>query len=336
MNSIKIYSLFLKELEKESEDTDFQVIISFKNTSNRDNFISKYENLIILNKFDLIPSICVKSNKDQILKFEKEELVKLIEEDQTLTLSILEINELLALKKVKSSQISFTGRYVQVGIIDNGINNNFDSISNVTKSGIGDKKFREWRDDDISHGTLMASIIGNQLKDHDYGIIGIAPDVEFLDLDISNPEEKYFFSNILYILDNIVNQDIKIDVLLISLTGTHPSDGADILSSACDLLVDKGIIIICPAGNFGQNKQTISSPSAAKNVITFGSLEKNLKISQFSGKVPTIAAVVIAIPARSHLRMVPGIIESIKSGEVIAVWPGPEDKKECLKVFWKR
>ncbi|MFX1480073.1 MAG: S8 family serine peptidase [Promethearchaeota archaeon] len=288
MNSAKIYPLFLKKFESVSEDEEFRVIISFMNTSNRDSFITKYENLTILNKFHIIPSICVKIKKDLILKLKNEELIKLIEEDQELILSILEINEILALEKVKSSQISFMGKDVRVGIIDNGVNDNFESISNVTKIGIRDKKFKKWKDDDISHGTIMASIIGNQLKVPGYGMIGIAPNVKIVDLDISNPEKKYFFSSVLEILDQIVKKDIKIDILLISLTTSHTSDGMDILSSACNLLVDKGFIIICPAGNFGPNEYTIGSPSAAKNVITFGSLEKDLKLSRFSGKGPTI------------------------------------------------
>ncbi|MFW9881406.1 MAG: S8 family serine peptidase, partial [Candidatus Thorarchaeota archaeon] len=83
------------------------------------------------------------------------------------------------------------GKDVRVGLIDNGVNDNFKSISNVTKIGIKDKKFKKWKDDDISHGSIMASIIGNQLKIPSYGMIGIAPNVKIVDLDISNPEKKY-------------------------------------------------------------------------------------------------------------------------------------------------
>ncbi|MFW9881407.1 MAG: hypothetical protein ACFFG0_50730 [Candidatus Thorarchaeota archaeon] len=93
MSSTKIYSLFLKKFQSISEDEGLQVIISFMNTSNRDSFIAKYENLTILNKFHVIPSICTKIKKDLILKLKNEDLIKLIEEDQELLLSILEINQ---------------------------------------------------------------------------------------------------------------------------------------------------------------------------------------------------------------------------------------------------
>ena len=171
--------------------------------------MSRNKKLTILKKFNLIPSICTKLDKNQIFKYENDDLVKVIEEDQELKVSILEINELLALNKTKSGQIPFTGKKVQVGIIDDGINDTFSSISNVTKYGIGDNKFREWMDDNISHGTIMASIVGNQLKTPDYETIGIAPGVNLIDFDISNPQQEHFFSNILEIFDKMVKEWIS-------------------------------------------------------------------------------------------------------------------------------
>ena len=52
--------------------------------------------------------------------------------------------------------------------------------------------------------------------------------------------------------------------------------------------MDKGILIVCPAGNFGPEPNTIGSPAAAKNVISIGSITKELTISQYSGRGPTI------------------------------------------------
>ena len=290
MNFKKIYPLFLKLIENQKENPpkekkEFRTIISFENVSKRDKFVSKNKTLKILNKFDFIPAFSAYLKKEQILKFDKEDSIKQIEEDQKLFLSILEVNEILELDKYKKSQISYTGKNVKVGIVDNGINSNFQAISNVLRYQIKkvDRNSRE-----ITHGTIMASIIANQFKDIENNYIGIAPGVKFTDFDISNPTKDYYFSQILEVFDSITKENIDIDVLLISLTTSVPSDGKDILSLACNLLVDSGIIIVSPAGNYGPEPRTIGSPCAASKVISFGALTKELLINQFSGKGPTI------------------------------------------------
>jgi len=290
MNNKKIYPLFLKLIENQSdksskENREFKAIISFENISKRDNFISKNKNLKILKKFDFIPAFSANLKEEQILKFAKDDSVKQIEEDQKLFLSLLEVNEILELDKYKKSQISYTGKNIKVGIVDNGINTNFESISNVVKPRINRSK-RENKE--ITHGTLMASIIANQINDIDDEFIGIAPNAMFTDFDISNSTQDYFMSDILEVIDSITKEKIEIDVLLISLTTSGPSDGKDILSLACNLLVDSGILIVCPVGNVGQEFHRIGSPSAASKVISFSAITKELSTTQFSRKGPTI------------------------------------------------
>ena len=291
MASKKIYPYFLEKIQKSSKKEEFRVIISFEDTTKRDALVSRHKNLEILKKFDVIPSINLHLTFEQIKSLEKEELIKFIEEDQRLYLSILEVNEILDLSDYRTSQISYTGKNVKIGIIDNGINKTYDSISDIDIDKfdfIDEKVSVVTKKTDISHGTTMASIIGNQYKDSYYSFLGIAPNAKFIDFNISVSNNEYYFSIILEIFDLINLQSIKFDILLISFTTLHPSDGNDILSLACDLLVDKGIIIVCPAGNFGPESYSIGSPSAAKKVITVGSLTKNFDISNFSSRGPTL------------------------------------------------
>ena len=117
---------------------------------------------------------------------------------------------------------------------------------------------------------------------------GIAPNAKLIDFDISNSKEEYYFSNILEVFDLILKEEIRLDILLISLTTLEPSDGIDLLSLACNLLADKNIIIICPAGNFGPESYTIGSPSAAEKVITIGATTKKMTIAYYSGRGPTL------------------------------------------------
>jgi len=287
----KIYPLFIEKIKGQPKKQ--RVILSFKNLSDRKKFISKNTKLKIIKKFNLIPSIKVSLSKEQILTYDNDKLVKQIEEDQQLYLSMLDVMEILELSDYRTSQISFTGRNVNVGILDVGINKNFTSISNIEmihqKLDNSEKEITLKKEKhEISHGTIMASIISNQFKNSDEILIGIAPHVKIHDFDILNKKEKYYFSHILEFFDIIIKKKIMIDVLLISFTTSNPSDGKDILSLSCNALVDKGIIIVSPAGNFGPEPQTIGSPGAAKKVITFGTLEKEVTIPEFSGRGPTL------------------------------------------------
>ena len=287
----KIYAPFLKLIESQDkkildENSEYRVIISFENISKRDKFISKNKKVSVLKKFDFIPSICTNLLKENILLYEQEDLVKVIEEDQRLYSSILEINEVLGIDRIKGAQISYTGKNVKVGIIDDGINITFPSVSNISMHYQKDKIKPNLKE--ITHGTIMASVIANQFKNEDNHPIGIAPDVKILDFYISNSQKEYYFSNVLEIFDSILNQKIELNVILIPFIAFHPSDGLDILSLACDLLVDGGILIVCPSGNYGPNSSTIGSPGAAKKVITFGSLNKDFTITSTSGRGPTL------------------------------------------------
>ncbi|MFX1346987.1 MAG: S8 family serine peptidase, partial [Promethearchaeota archaeon] len=170
MKPKNIYHLLLKEIENQGEISsdkmrEFRTIISFEDVSKRDKFISKYKEVNVLNKLDFIPSLITVLDTKQILKFEKEELIKRIEEDQKLFLSLFEVNEILNLNRGKSSQISHTGKNVRIGIIDNGINNNLLSIPNVSRYYNNSKVFQKEVGNQITHGTIMAGIIANQFKD---------------------------------------------------------------------------------------------------------------------------------------------------------------------------
>ncbi|MHA2037342.1 MAG: S8 family serine peptidase [Promethearchaeota archaeon] len=290
MNKKKIYSLFLNKIENQKEISTkdkkkYKVIISFSDTSKRDSFLSRNKDIKSINKFDFIPAFTACLEKEQILKLNKEDSIKQVEEDQRLYLSMIEVSEIIELNKYKKSQISYTGKNVKLGIVDNGINSSFQAISNVSR--IHANKLNK-NSTDITHGTLMASIIANQFRSIEDNYIGIAPDVEITDFDISNSTNDYYFSNILGVLELITKENIKLDVLLVSLTTSEPSDGKDILSLACNLLADHGIIIVSPAGNNGPNSCTIGSPSAASKVISFGGVTKELLLNKFSAKGPTI------------------------------------------------
>jgi serine protease AprX len=287
---MNIYPPFKDKLEILSEDQICSVLISFDDLSNRDNFIKKNSYLDIHVKIEFIPSILVNLKKEQILNYESEELINRIEENQIVYPAMLDVIEFLELNEYKTSGISYTGKNVTVGIIDNGINEKIPALANVSfkKFRLNTKEQSIEESGEISHGTVMASIISNRFIDSKNNYIGIAPNVEIYDFDISNSHQEYFFSDILLIFDKIYKEHVNLDILFISLTTKTSSDGKDLLSLACDLLSDKRIIIISPAGNFGPKTYSIGSPGAARKVITIGAFNKELEITNFSGRGPTL------------------------------------------------
>ncbi|MFX1379899.1 MAG: S8 family serine peptidase [Promethearchaeota archaeon] len=290
---MNIYLPFKNKLENLLDDQQFRVLISFTDLSKRDNFIKENGQLKILGKIDFMPSLLVRLNKEQIFNYQSEEIIKNIQEDQVLYPSMLDVIEMLELNEYRNSEIAYSGKNVKVGIIDNGINKEVSAISNISI-----KKYRIYEKEkyvkkngagsEITHATIMASIICNKFENNDNNYVGIAPSVSIIDFDISNSINQYSLYHILTVFDKIDKEKINIDILFIPLTTKDSSDGEDLLSLACNLLTQRNIMIVCPTGNFGPNNYTIGSPGAAKNVITIGALTKDLKISNFCGRGPTL------------------------------------------------
>lgn len=290
--SKKIIEAFSKGKRDESSDT-YHVLISFNTKEQREAWLKRNSQIKNIQQFDLIPSFKTLLTKNEILQLNNDKNINQIEEDQDLYLSLLETQDLIKLTQYRKSAINFSGKGVVIGLIDDGINSQFDCFSGVVlkkyKLHEHSERGHDTNPRQITHGTLMASIISNQYVDYEDNHVGIAPEAKLIDYDISNEDCRFQFSNVLNILDLIDKESKKPEILQISFTTLAPSDGNDILSSACDKLSEKNqIIITSPAGNFGPELATIGSPAAARNVITFGSLTKTKTISYFSGRGPTL------------------------------------------------
>lgn len=283
-----IYAPFKEKLTTQVGENQYQVIIKFESISNREEFVKKNKDINILGKFDFIPSICAILKKDNIFDYEKEKIIEQIEEDQKLYFSMLEVSEILGLDDYQNSHIIYKGKNINVGIIDDGINENLAAIPNLMNSQERNKKKIKIPEKEITHGTITASVISNQFKTIDEKFIGIAPDVNLIDLKLNKLNEQYHISDLLNLFEKIYNDKVHIDILLISVTTKDSSDGKDILSLACNKFVDDGLIIVSPAGNFGPDSYTIGSPGSAEKVITIGALSKELTIPNFSGRGPTL------------------------------------------------
>lgn len=311
LKTTKLYPLFTKKIKDKLKsghyqekkmnevfgDIKFHVIITFDNIVDKTVFISENQNLEVINQFNIIPSMVTRLSLKEINKYQEDELVARIEEDQQLHLSLNDVIEMTHLRDYKLSQINYTGSGVNIGLVDTGIQTYYESFfesyieefEKKIKVSTIRKERTVNRRRDISHATLMASIICNKIRNKSDIRLGIAPDANIIDLPVSSEQDIVYMSHILNILDDILKQDLELDILLISFSTSEPSDGRDILCKACEVLIEKGIILVAPVGNEGPFPSSIGSPGASEKIISVGSLNKNGEISTFSGRGPTIS-----------------------------------------------
>ncbi|MGV9203354.1 MAG: S8 family serine peptidase [Promethearchaeia archaeon] len=288
----KIYPLFEDTLSSFEDNSPIRCIISFNDKSAKEKFNEKNPDIEILFSILVIPSIVVNLSKEEILGVKNHPDILQIEQDQSLKQCILDIMETLKISEYKTSQITFSGKGIKIGIIDDGIDNDLESIRGTVSQWVqlnkqeekNLKKSKRTRSNQFSHGSLLTNLLVNQYLTEDDVLLGICPEAEIYDVDISNKEGEFFISDILRAFDLLLQKKIDLDIILIPFSSSTPSDGKDVLSKACNRLTKEKFIIVCPSGNYRNNRKIIGTPAAATHVITVGALKKSGYVAEFTPK----------------------------------------------------
>lgn len=133
--------------------------------------------------------------------------------------------------------------------------------------------------DDNGHGTHVAGTIA-ALQDGE-GVVGVAPNarlfgVKVLDYD-GTGRLSWIISGIEWATDN------QMAVINMSLGGPYPSD---ILAQTITAAYNKGVTIVCAAGN---TSGSVNYPAKYPEAIAVSALDRSDKIAQFSSRGPEIA-----------------------------------------------
>lgn len=133
--------------------------------------------------------------------------------------------------------------------------------------------------DDNGHGTHVAGTIA-ALQDGE-GVVGVAPNarlfgVKVLDYD-GTGRLSWIISGIEWATDN------QMAVINMSLGGPYPSD---ILAQTISAAYNKGVTIVCSAGN---TSDSVNYPARYPEAIAVSALDRSDKIAQFSSRGPEIA-----------------------------------------------
>jgi len=173
-----------------------------------------------------------------------------------------------------------TGRGVKIAVLDTGLDPDHPDfqgriINGADFSGGGVR-------DHNGHGTHVTGIAaggGGKYR-------GIAPEARIIAVKVLDSNGSGMMSDIIAGLEWAAQQ--RVHVINISLGSSEPSDGANPLSTACDLVAEQGIVICAAAGNDGPGPGTIGSPGSARNIITVGATTDRDGILSFSSRGPTL------------------------------------------------
>jgi len=181
-------------------------------------------------------------------------------------------------------KLGWTGDGIRVAVVDTGIDFQHPDVQNrvvahTDFSGKGNAR------DGNGHGTHVASIIAGSGAASQGKYKGVAPGAELYIAKVLDDRGRGFTSNVIAGLDWAAEQQVH--VVNLSLGADVSCDGSDALSTACDALVDMGIVVCVAAGNAGPGRGTVGSPGCAHKVITVGATTDNDQVALFSSRGPT-------------------------------------------------
>ena len=189
----------------------------------------------------------------------------------------------------------FAGKGMHVAVIDAGFYN-ADKIKFFKKMDLlGTRDFVNPNSDiyeENSHGMKVLSCMAANIKDV---FVGTAPEASYWLLrseaqDTEPPIEEDYWAAAIEFADSV-----GVDVINTSL-GYHAFDEGfggyryrdldghtSLMSHSASLAADKGIVVVCSAGNSGRGAwKKITPPGDSENVLTVGALTKDLMNTEFS------------------------------------------------------
>lgn len=179
--------------------------------------------------------------------------------------------------------LNITGRGIDVGVIDTGIEYTHPDLGGCFGNGTNDScKVYDGYDfinddpdpiDDNGHGTHVSGILAANGT-----IRGVAPEATLYAYKACDSGGMCQPSVIILAMDRAKNDSV--DVLSISLgvwTGDviEGSSGYNLMSQEAKILTDAGMVVVVAAGNGGPGVSTIFAPADSKDVISVGAVEDN-------------------------------------------------------------
>lgn len=205
----------------------------------------------------------------------KQSIKKISYDYEVESLSSDSVEEVNAVKARNNYEV--TGNGVDVSVIDSGINS---SHPYIEENIVYEKDFTNdgTTEDIFNHGTLVSGIIA--------GEIGVAPNANLYNMRALDSEGSGRLSWIVNAIDESIKQDV--DIISMSLGADIKPDNP--LNDAVKKATREGIVVIAAAGNMGSGGySTIAAPANSKYSISVGA-DNTIdggEVAGFSSKGPT-------------------------------------------------
>jgi len=192
--------------------------------------------------------------------------------------------------------LGYTGEGVGVAVIDSGIAAWHDDLTKGSAAGLfpyGNQRVAKFVDfvsghllpyDDNGHGTHVTGTIAGNGYDSFGQKSGIAPNAKIVSLKVLDARGLGTISNIIAALNWVAVNHATYNIRVVNMSvGARVTESywTDPLTLAAKAVVNKGIVVVGAAGNFGKNalgqlqSGGITSPANAPWVLTVGASSTN-------------------------------------------------------------
>ena len=257
-----------------------------------------HNNINVIKELNFINAFVVCFNPQNILFASKQNFIAYISSISTVETFIDISKKIVGVNKFYKCEETIT-------FIDTGISPHFDFT--LAKNRI--IKFVDFvanktvAYDDNGHGTFVAGVASGRGLLSNQKFCGIVPNSKIISLKALNKHGEANAVTILEAMEWVLNYKNKYNINTVCMSfGSEPLGISDPIVKGAEALWDKGVTIVCAAGNSGPNPQTIKSPAVSKKVITVGCLDDcrnsnrdlnihNFKIAEFSSRGPAFGKI---------------------------------------------
>lgn len=135
--------------------------------------------------------------------------------------------------------------------------------------------------DDNGHGTFVAGVAAGRGVLSGGRLQGVAPAADIVGVKVIEASGETGTFKILEGMQWLFDNCARLGVRVVCMSfGADPVDSADPLKAGAEMLVRRGVTVVCAAGNSGIGG--LKSPGISPDVITVGAVDENLKVADFS------------------------------------------------------
>lgn len=273
---------------EEAHQIKHSYIVVFQNKINED--LIKHFGGSIESRLESINAVSTLLTADSAYKLSQSPNIRFIEEDKKIESEEQYINpNLSTIGYPSASELTpnyYSGKGIKVGVLDTGIDTDHEDLK--LSGGVSFVSSGTSYDDDNGHGTHVAGIIAAQ--NNDFGIKGIAPNVELYAIKVLDKYGSGHHSQIINGIEWAVQNNL--DIVNLSLSS---EEGSKSLKLAVDEAYKKGVHIVAASGNHLSNTfsedQEVMYPAKYESVIAVGAIDQSNKHPKFSGSGPELEIV---------------------------------------------